>query len=285
MPRLPFLGQGIGFPFRLDTSKGGARITYGSTDHVSVSLSYLQDDRWSISENVIAEENHIAEAIAHILATHPGEHDTLPSFGGQALDLVFSPNHPAFHLLAEHYFTHSTERWEKRAKIPEGQITFTWDGELVERGTLPVKAMVQFIVNQVEGNLISPFSSPREARNAEYQTGTLDKASHDWLSRYKNYDVYRYGDKEYIRPRYPEFIPPANDDVFYKVKAGDTWLLVADNVYGDIRYHWLVTQVCYIDAARNGLSRTNMANLLGDPTPGDYLRLPTRNRALMGIIQ
>ena len=185
MPRLPFLGQGIGFPFRLDTSKGGARITYGSTDHVSVSLAYLQDDRWSISENVMAEENHIAEAIAHILATHPGEHDTLPSFGGQALDLVFSPNHPAFHLLAEHYFTHSTERWEKRAKIPENQITFTWEGALVERGILPVKAKVSFIVNQIEGNLISPFSSPREARNAEYQTGTLDKASHDWLSRYK----------------------------------------------------------------------------------------------------
>ena len=126
--------------------------------------------------------------------------------------------------------------------------------------------------------------TPRLARAAEYPTGTTDTVGHDWLSRYKNYDVYRYGEKIYIRPRYPEYLPPAPDDIFYKVKAGDSWLLVADNVYKDIRYHWIVTQTTYIDAAKNGDDRAAMYRLFSDPTPGEYLRLPTRNRALMGII-
>ena len=113
------------------------------------------------SRKINEQENHIAEAIAHILTTHRGEHDTLPSFGGDTLDLIFEPNHPAFHMLAEHYFVHSTERWEKRAKIPAKKgVTFNWQGDLVERGIMPISATISFIAAQTPENLVSPFRDP-----------------------------------------------------------------------------------------------------------------------------
>jgi phage baseplate assembly protein W len=116
----PFLGRGLAFPFRVDPITGGAAITDGITDSASVALQYIQE-RWSIRENIDYVANHIAEAIAHILLTVPGEHDTLPEFGSRMLSIVFEPNSQEFRMTAKVYFETATARWEKRAKVVDTQ--------------------------------------------------------------------------------------------------------------------------------------------------------------------
>ena len=88
---LPFMGSGIGFPFRLSSSTGGVVVTQGTTDSISVALQYLQDN-WTIREDAAPSTNHIAEAIGHILLTRPTEHDTLPEFGSRLFFILFEPD-------------------------------------------------------------------------------------------------------------------------------------------------------------------------------------------------
>lgn len=282
MRKAPFYGKGIAFPFRINPATGGVVMTEGIGDSISVALQYLSD-RWTIREDVNPQANHIAEAIAHILLTRPTEHDTLPEFGSDIFTILFEPNTEQFQVLANHYFSWSTIRWEKRARIPEqGGMTWTFEGPLVDQGRLPVIARVNFIQQQADGNLINPFVTPLEAKNQEYQPGDTDAAGHDWASRYRGQIVYDIGGTRFIRPRVAKPVLPAKDDQFYEVKHGDTWLLISWELYGDIRFHWLLTQIAVSDAAADGASRDAM-DTLGDPVPGTVLRVPSRTRMLMEV--
>lgn len=280
MPRiLPFLGRGIAFPFRIDANNGGVLVTDGNTDYTSVSLQYLSE-KWTIREETDERVNHVAEAIAHILLTRPMEHDTLPEFGSDLFTIIFEPNSQEFRLAASHYFSHSTERWEKRARIPEeGGTTWYFEGQLADQGILPLICRVKFITQQTTGNLVAPYVTAREARNQEYPIPYADNGGHDNMSRYFGQQVLDRSGENYVRLRKPRFLSSRNEDIFYKVKPKDTWLLIAWEVYGDIRL-WHHAALCYsYDHAANEGDRSYM-DTTGDPPAGETIRLPSKTRLM-----
>jgi hypothetical protein len=259
------------------------QMTEGSADSVSVALEYAPD-RHSIREDPLRDRrNHIAEAIAHILLVHPGEHDTLPEFGSRLFTLINKPNNFETHAELETWLEVATRRWEKRAEIPipEGCQWHGTDHD-TDENIAPVRFLVQFIRDQVEGNLISPFVTPRQARAQEYPLGETDTAGHDWTSRYHGQPVYRNGDIRYLRLRRRRPLPPAKDDVFYEVKYGDSWMRISYRVYGDNRFWWIIAERAISDAAAAGES-SNRMNPCSDPEPGTLLRIPSRSRLLMEV--
>lgn len=278
MPRtLPFFGRGIAFPFRIDEANGGVVVTDGNADYTSVALQYLTE-KWTIREDTDERVNHIAESIAHILLTCPTEHDTLPEFGSDVFTLLFEPNTEEFHLVASHYFSYSTERWEKRARVPEdGGTTWYFEGQLADQGILPLVVRINFITEQVEGNLVSPLVTPREARVQEYPMPSPDASGHDNFSRYYGQRPLTRDGEVFIRLRSPRYFAQRRDDIFYKVKPKDTWLLISWEVYGDIRlWHFIALAYAY-DRAAEGLDRTYM-DTTGDPPLGETIRLPSKAR-------
>jgi len=285
--RLPFFGSGVGFPFRVNNSTGGVMVTSGNTDSISVALEYLQEN-WSIREDTNPQVNHIAESIAHILLTIPGEHDTLPEFGSSLFLILFEPNTYEFRQQAEAYFKFSTIRWEKRARVPDmvdqyssfSGVRWKIDGRQVDVGICPVLAMVDFIPNQVPGNLVIPFVTDRAARSQEYNPGAIDSAGHDYISRYKNIDVTAYCENTYLRfPRYG-YVPFSPTDTYYTVGKGDTWLLLSWKFYGDIRYWYFIARLYVSD---NSTSDRSIMSPLADPPVGAILRIPDRAVLLTGI--
>lgn len=280
MPRsLPFFGRGIAFPFRINSATGGVVITDGNRDNTSVALQYL-NERWTIREETDEAVNHIAESIAHILLTRPMEHDTLPEFGSDVFTILFEPNTEEFRLAASHYFSFSTERWEKRARVPPiGGTTWYFEGQLADQGILPLVCRVNFITEQVEKNLVAPYVTPREARNQEYPITYPDSGGHDYCSRYYGQRIQTRNGENYIRLRAPRFLIPKSDDIFYKVKLQDTWLLISWEVYGDIRF-WHHAALAYAyDQAGDGYDRTYM-DTTGDPPASEIIRLPSKSRVM-----
>lgn len=278
MPRtLPFFGRGVAFPFRIDENNGGVVVTDGNRDSTSVALQYL-NEKWTIREVTNEGVNHIAESIAHILLTRPTEHDTLPEFGSDIFTIIFEPNTEEFRLAASHYFSFSTERWEKRARIPEdGGTTWYFEGQLADQGILPVVVRIRFITEQVEGNLVSPLVTPNEARAQEYPIVNPDSTGHDSYSRYYGQRPLTRDGELYIRLRAPYNFSQRRDDIFYQVKPKDTWLLIAWSVYGDIRlWHYIALAYAY-DKAADGGDRSYM-DTTGDPPLGEVIRLPSKAR-------
>ena len=287
MPKLrartaPFYGRGTGLQFRLNEATGGVRVTDGISDSVSVVLQYLME-RWSIREDTGAKVNHIAEAIFHILLTRPTEHDTLPEFGSFIYNILFEPNSIEFQLAVSHWMKNSTIRWEKRARIPEEDaIAFQFNGPHVDQGRLPMLARVEFILEQIQGNLVAPFVTPRQARLQEYRSGELDRSGHDYESRY-------FGSRRHERAgitfnRFPRIqkLLPADDDQWYTVKPADTWLLISWNLYGDIRYWSYLARMYVTDAAEAGMTRHSI-DPSSIPETGTLLRVPSKTRMAMEI--
>ena len=281
MRTIPFFGEGVAFPFRIN-SKGGVQTTKGNADNTSVPLQYF-NERWTIREDPAPKANHIAEGIAHILLTRRTEHDTLPEFGSDLFFMVFEPNTREFQLQAAHYLRFSTIRWEKRARIPEEQsIAFYFEGRTIDQGRLPMIARVEFITQQVEGNLVAPFVTPRQARLQEYQSNDFDSSGHDYESRYYGATVVERDGIRFNRFRKRKYYSMQQDDEFYKVQYGDTWLLISHAQYGDIRY-WPVLAEMYIqDLAADGATRSIM-DPCPDPEPGQYIRIPSRTRVFMEL--
>lgn len=287
---LKVYGRGIGFPFRLNPSTGGVVTTAGNTDATSVALEYLQDS-WSIRETVTPNVNHIAESIAHILLTRPGEHDTLPEFGSYIFMILFEPNTYEFRQIAEVYFKTSTVRWEKRAKVPDtfgheykdaGYSGVRWKltGRQADMGIAPMWVTIDFITGQAPGNLVIPFVTNRASRLQEYHSSNVDSNGHDHVSRYRGATRSFRNSHDYIRLQKYKPIPLSSNDSFYSVKRGDTWLLLAYKFYKDIRL-WYYLARCYIsDSADAGLGRVNMKTL-ADPLIGTMLRVPPKATILM----
>jgi phage baseplate assembly protein W len=281
--KAPFYGRGLAFPFRINPVTGGAQITEGSDDTDSIGIEFVRD-QYSIREKMPDRSNHIGEAIEHILLTRPMEHDTLPEFGSRLFTLLNKPNHPQTAMEFEVWAEESIKRWEKRAKLPRnGGTVWTPTGQGIDEGELPVTLHPQVVTNQVPANLVSPFVTTRQARLQEYPSTEMDPAGHDWTSRFRDSTVYERNGEQFIRPRRALPLAERNDDQFYKVKYGDTWLLISFEVYGDIRFHWIVSDLAAQDAAARGESRDRMDNT-GDPEPGALLRLPSRTRLLMEIL-
>jgi len=284
---LPFFGSGVGFPFRVNPSTGGLLVTTGNTDSISVALEYLQES-WSIREETDPQVNHNAESIAHILLTIPGEHDTLPEFGSNLFLILFEPNTYEFRQQAEAYFKFSTIRWEKRARVPEyienyssySGVRWKIDGRLVDLGVCPVLVMIDFIPNQVPGNLVIPFVTDGAARASEYPVGSLSPAGHDYVSRYKDEQLsYRSGIR-YSRVQKRLLVPYGTEDQYYVAKKGDTWLLLSWKFYGDIRYWYILARLYVSD--NSDMDRSIISPLV-DPPVGAILRIPPKPAILMEL--
>jgi len=282
MRTYPIYGRGTAFPFRANPATGGVQVTEGLRDPRSVSLQYLNES-WTIRENTDFPANHIAEAIAHILLTHQGEHDTLPEFGSRIQEILFEPNSSETWPVLKHFFFESTIRWEKRARFPEnGGMEFKPSGYGIDQGQLPALAYVEFILAQIVGNLVAPFVEPRQARAQEYPVAAVDASRHDYQSRYFNIRQSEYQGITHDRFRRSTYLPPNYDDKFYEINHGDTWLLISWKLYGDIRYWPYLAQMWVQDAAEAGMSRHN-ADPSEEPPVGTLIRVPSQARLLTEV--
>lgn len=280
---LPHLGKGIAFPFRLN-HKGGIALTSGNLDSASIAFSFIED-RFTVTDPFTPVSNHVAEAISHIIMTRVGERDWLPEFGSRADHILFDPNLVYTQQEFETWVQIAVLRWEKRAfvQVPEG-ISWKSDAYSIDAGQLHSLISPTVVPNQVPENLVAPFVTPRQARTAEYPLGSADKSGHDWLSRYRNSRASTIGGSLSIPCRVSEKIPFAPDDYYYEVKHLDTWMSISYKLYQDVRLGWVVAD-CYIqDAASTGLSRDTL-NILSDPTPGLFIRTPSKTRVLMELLK
>lgn len=276
----PFYGRGIAFPFRLDPVTGGLQISEGTSDVAAAGMEYMPE-RFSVREP-LPQRNHISEAMEHILLVHPGEWDTLPEFGSRLFTIIFDPNNWYAEKEYEVWVQLATARWEKRAYVPDGNVRWSTTDDDVNNNISAVKIGPEVIDGQVPGNLVSPFVDARQARAQEYSLGNIDANGHDGTSRYHGFPAYERNGVRFIRPRKALPLAPRNDDIFYRVAHGDTWLLVSWKNYGDIRYWWIVADMAIQDAAAASQSRESM-DTTGDPEPGSLLRLPSQTRLLMEL--
>lgn len=279
MRTLPFFGRGLAWQPRINPATGGFVVSEGYEEAGTVGLDYISQ-QWSIRESLPGvPPNHIAESIANILLTRIGEHDTLPAFGSKLAEAVFEPNTIEFQKVFALYLETSTIRWEKRAYIPKSGVSWLGTPYLTDQGELPVGVNIQFIANQVQGNLVAPFVTPRQARSQEYPPVQFDSLGHDFYSRYFNRQTIEDGEITAIRFKASSPLPPQNDDIFYKVRHKDTWLMISWNLYGDIRYWNIIAELWVQDQAANGASRSTM-NITDVPPYGTALRLPSKARLL-----
>ena len=254
MRSLPIYGKGVSFPFRIDPATGRVAVSSGSSDGSSVALAYLNEEAWTIREEITAEQNLIAEAIAHILLTRQTEHDTLPQFGSDINAFLFDSNSFETKYLLDVYFKQAALRWEKRAFVADDAITFPDRLDRAAYGEMPVSVAISFAQKQPQGNLVAPFASTNQARLAEYPSAELDISKHDYYSRYYNNPINTDGTVRFNLPITRKPIPPAIDDYIVKVKYEQNWLDIAWAEYQDIRYWWIPAD-CYVyDAADQGLS-------------------------------
>ena len=281
--RPSFLGRGLSFPVKLDGVTGGFRVSEGSLDQTSVGLEYMAD-RYTMRESVSAEDNHIADSIRHILLTRIGEHDTLPEFGSKLTNLLFENISVYTMQEFEVWATLAIARWEKRVKVnAPNDITWMPTEFATDQGRLPVSINPVFLGQQTGENLVSPFVTPEQARSKEYSLAEKDANKHDQASRYRDFTKYKIDGIQCIRHRRVKKVKFASDDIFYKVKHYDTWLLISHELYNDIRFWWVVTDFYLQDAINDGKSRSVM-DTTGNPTPGDLIRVPSRERLLMELV-
>jgi phage baseplate assembly protein W len=276
-----FLGRGLSFVPHLDKSRGGFAVSVGQFEPVSVAASFILE-KWTTRQDDEETSNHVAEAIYHILFTKYQEHETIPDFFSKIQESLFQPNSHEFRLLFSTYLKFSVEKWEKRAKYPMNGVNWYDTGVATDRGELPVVASVEFITQQHPRNMVAPFVTVRQARTEYYPASVIDNNGHDLISRYYKQVAYMNSEltNSYIRLRKSVQLPEASDDIFYKVKPTDTWMLIAHNELYDVRY-WFYPYLCFIqDRAKQGATR-DILNPNIEPPIGDTIRLPSRERILL----
>lgn len=279
--KLPFYGRGLAWPIRIG-ELGGFEISEGSLDSTAIGLAYLFD-AWTMNPRIGISDNHIAEAISNILLTHQLEHDTLPEYGSNIHQILFDPLHNITKQQFQIWLEICTKRWEHRAKIPIPQgMTWGEDDYSTDRNTLSLKLTPEIILQQTPENLVSPFVSPQEARNAEYPAIVRDKNGHGLSSRYRNCATYEVDGAKYIRPKRSIRPKQKPDDQFYPVVFGDTWFLIAHKVFQNVELWWVVEDYAFYDAIQEGAGQDCLCPH-ADPEVGRILRLPSRERVLMEI--
>lgn len=244
-------------------------------------MEYLLD-RSTIREDTGRIENHVADGIGNILFTVPLEHDTLPEFGSRINTIINDPNHHQVAYEFEAWLEESTERWEHRAAVKRDDVTYSPTGRGIDLGELPVAINPTFLAAQNPRNLVSPYTTEKIARFAEYPSAKVDPGGHDLTSRYFGHTIYKDTER-YIRPRRFRPTPPRYDDQFYETVYGDTWLLVSYKAFGDQRYWWVAKDFHTYDNALDGQPRETM-NPNTDPEPGELLRMPSKSRLLLELL-
>lgn len=279
MRHLPFFGKGVSFPFRFDPATGRLSVSEGSSDSVSVALAYLNEEAWTIREDTDPKQNLVAEAIANILLTRQGEHDTLPEYGGDPNAFIFDSIAAETKYIMDVYFRQSTVRWEKRARVPKDGVTFPNRLHRAQHGEFPVQVDISFAEKQPAGNLVAPYVDTNQARLAEYSSAELDQSKHDYNSRYFDCPIDVNSDVKFNAPYGKKYLPPSRDDYPYRVKYEQNWLDIAYSEYEDIRHWWIPANIYIQDSAEAGISWDVMYPAYQIDT-GTVLRLPSRARVL-----
>ena len=271
----PFLGKGVAFPFRISQT-GGIQMTEGDTDNLSVALQYIYG---SWAQNDLANENHIAESISNILLTKVGEHDNLPAYGSKLQSQIFEPNTVEFELLTETYLETSTTRWEKR--VVTDAVDWSTSNNDVDQGISRATPTISFITQEVAGNLVAPFVTVEQARTQEYPSADIDSNRHDYQSRYYQLDAFELDGIKQLRLVPINSIPIATGDTYYKVLPTDTWMLIANKRYGDVRL-WQIIARAYVDdqALLDGASLEDL-DPYNFPSVGQMIRIPSTVSVLM----
>ena len=96
---------------------------------------------------------NISESIRIILGTPVGERVMLPAFGSRLNELVFAPNSPATHSLADFYVREALQLWEPRIEVAEVSTVVDPDQPNV------LLITVNYVVREtnVPENLVYPF--------------------------------------------------------------------------------------------------------------------------------
>jgi phage baseplate assembly protein W len=275
-----FLGRGTAFPVRLDRNTGGLKVSDGYYDSFSVAVAYVNES-WLLQNQTVEETtNHVAEAVYNILFTSLREFEEIPWYGSKVKYSVFEPNSAEFKLIFAAYLSWATDRFEKRARFPENGVQWYSTGIAIDRGELPLVASIEYITQQHPKNLVTPFVPIRQVRTQEYPASVIDTNGHDLVSRYyKQSASYNNGNK-YLRLRKNIDLLPFPDDLFHKVKPLETWMLIAYDELGDVRY-WEYPYLCYIqDKAKEGGTR-DILNPNLEIEPGTLLRMPSKERILL----
>ena len=276
-----FLGRGLAFPVRLDRNTGGFQVSDGYYDSVSVAVAYLRES-WTIRQSSEDTTNLVAEAIYNILFTGLRSFEVIPWYGSKIENSIFECNTNEFRLVFTAFLKHSTERWNKRAVYPENGVQWYPTGVQTDKGELPLVASIEYLTQQHPKNLVTPFVEVRQVRTQEYPASIIDVNGHDLLSRY--YKQYTYATTDnfsYIRLRRNIDLPPAPDDTFHKVKPTDTWMYIAYDELGEVRY-WFYPYLCYIqDKASSGQGTRDILNPTINPEPGTLVRVPSKERILL----
>lgn len=265
-----FLGKGVAFPFRINPNTGGVLMTEGNLDNLSVALQYVYET-WTRDDS---NQNHIAEAISHILLTNVGEHDNLPEFGSRLEVKLFEPNTEEFKLLAELYMKTATQRWEKRVTTDSFEwLTSNLD---VDQGASRSIQYMSFIAQQAAGNLVAPFVTVRQARTQEYPAADIDENGHDYQSQYYGAESFELNGIKQLRLMPLSEIPPAIGDEFYKVLPTDTWMLIAHKKYaGDVRLWKIIARAYVDDAADKEDASLEDLDPYNFPAAGEVIRIPS----------
>jgi phage baseplate assembly protein W len=271
-----FLGKGITFPLQIDPITKDFAVSEGSLDSSSVALAYLSD-AWTTSDLVSTQQNLIAESIYHIVLTDIGEYDTLPNFGSFIHNVLFDPNIEETRIATSIYFNTSTRRWEKRASIPEENVEWRVSARFTQANEAHVAVNIQFIPSQAPGNLVAPFVTPSEVRDAEFQSQDRDASGHDYFSRYYGNPVATKNGVSYNRLYRRKPIPYAGDDYPYTIKYRDTWLYISNDHYDDIRFWWIPAKIYIQDKAKEGAHRSVMNPNRALPV-GETIRMPSVSR-------
>ena len=120
-----FLGQGWGFPVR------------------------VEDGKVVLTKDV----GNIKEAVRLVLGTSLGERLMRPTFGSRLQELVFAPNNGATHALAVSYVRDALDQWEPRIDVD--QVLVTIGGEDANIMNLNINYTIR--TSNVPDNLVYPF--------------------------------------------------------------------------------------------------------------------------------
>jgi hypothetical protein len=138
---LEFVGAGIAFPMRTNTSGGLA---------------------------LVRREREIEEAIRLILGTSPGERPMRPEFGSRIAEHVFGPANAATAGQLAYEVRVALERWEPRVEVDDVEVGF----DAVDAGVLYLDIRYRILGTNDPRNLVFPFYviPVHEAVNGSAQT-------------------------------------------------------------------------------------------------------------------
>ena len=147
-------------------------------------------------------------------------------------------------------------------------------------GEAPVLVDIHFALSQIDGNLVSPFVSTRQARLQEYPSLNIDFGGHDDRSRYKSSYYLNKGYYSYARLCKPVVYSEKPDDTFYTVRLNDTWLLMSWHLYKDIRFWPILAKIYLQDFMKQGSVDRYDMKVCSLPDVGSIIRVPSLSRVI-----